>query len=213
MTLTRLLLPCPVCLSCEAELPSKLHHFCAEHARLDSFCRVQGCTAYVEPGRKTCLISAHRQKEDEYRSQASTRPRTKHAKRNTFRTDSKVTSSGPAAHDQWDSFDEVSLANASATQLCSLPLMLIFYRQASDTEQPAVGGAAAAERAFAEKARANWVARLIASFRQGRSHNEQLSVCTCGVIRGRETFFTSESKEKALVSKPPSPSCVFRIIG
>jgi hypothetical protein len=174
--------PCCGYHECKIPLSNNRHRYCPEHWGQEHKCSVRGCDADAEAGFKSCGNPEHRQRERDYYEEGAAFGQLLKRARRAGVSQPAISpalgdpSSEPSAYQSDKEMEEEELENGSQppAQPLSIP-------------DPDVDKAPSGNR------------KLMTQFGRRRTHNEQLCVCPCGVIIGRETFYGSEGVRNVVV--------------
>jgi hypothetical protein len=198
--------PCCGHHECKIPLANNRHRYCPEHWNQEKLCSVRGCNENAEAGYKSCGDPVHRQKERDYYEEGTAIGQLLRRARRAgiyqpddsvplISTSTRVEFSGslesgvlqpvdspaqgvePSAYQSDNEIEQEELesSNQPPAQPLSIP-------------DPDVDKAPSGNR------------KLMTQFGRRRTHNEQLCVCPCGIIIGRETFYGSEGVRNVVVS-------------
>ncbi|KAF8193747.1 hypothetical protein BJ912DRAFT_848103, partial [Pholiota molesta] len=155
---------------CDIPLDSPKHRYCSTHTAQDLLCVVTTCSELAEHGHRTCMLPDHRGLEsyNEERQKAMFQLKNRLARLRV----SQPCDAMP--------LDASTIDDGSSEENSNL---------VNDDEEILVDKNGVCDGDKAEDGNQT----LRARFGRKRTHNEQLSVACCGVIRGRATFYGSEA--------------------
>ena len=161
--------------NCHVPLLNQRHRFCPQHVHLDKECAVKGCHAPVTEGSKVCGHAVHKNVEKHYfaRGQAMFQL---HRRLDRAR----MAAAGDVDLTNLDEDEEEFIIDAEGNILHGLN-----DQPAACPDKDIQGG------------------KITVQFSRGRTHNEQIIVCPCGVIIARVTFYGAEAVTSVIVCLLP----------
>lgn len=170
--------PCCAVHDCTVPLASPKHRFCPSHKDHAIKCAVVSCKDSIESGFRTCALPDHRKVEDYLNIKNKAMFQLKHRLARL-----KVMQPSDA------------LANDPNDEAANL------HDDEEEELDVAIDKAGGPQECDGKSEEGN--RKLRVRFGRRRTHNEQLCVASCGVIRGRATFFGSEALNGVRVCKVP----------
>ncbi len=160
--------------NCKISLRTNHEHFCPDHSNYNTVCAITNCGRTIVEGTKTCDIPEHQRIEETHTERGKAR----------FQLKERLRRSN-LAHPN----DSVGIDDLSATQLIDDDASEELY----DLSQPDAPIPLTQDNTSNSK-------RIRAQFGGRRTHNEQIIVAPCGIIKARETFYNAEAPKTVIVS-------------
>jgi hypothetical protein len=180
--------------------------YCNIHIAMENKCSILSCSNSAQAGFKTCQQEECRALEDTYDIRKTAMFQLKRRLPNfderflDLNHSSGIAQSPPAASADTPPDDSGFMEQDKSSELSDEELM------ADETPNPpATQGVTQPPIAITTSthiltSKPKVVLKSRSQFGRRRTHNEQLCVCSCGIIVGRTTFFGSEGIENVLVS-------------